>query len=284
MKKGIDVSTFQGYIDWQRVKNDGVKFAMLRGGYGRSGLDERFEQNYKNASAVKLPVGVYHYSYATTVEKAKQEARFCLSYLKGKKFQYPVAFDVEDKTQLSLSKKLLTDIVYTFCNEVEKKGYYVCIYSSKSFLTDRLDMNRLSRFDVWVAQWNSTCTYDGNYGMWQYSDCGKVSGINGNVDLDKAYKDYPSIIKTEGLNGYKKQTKPDSKPVIRQYKKGDAVNLKNAALYVSASAKNPSSYITGRYYIYDGEKINGRYRITNAKKNVGRLPLINFVTGWVELK
>lgn len=281
MKKGIDVSVFQGDIDWKKVKDSGVKFAMIRGGYGRSGLDEKFEKNFKNASAESIPVGVYHYSYATTAEKAKEEAKFCLSYLKGKKFDYPVAFDIEDKTQLTLSKKLLTDITLEFCEELEKNGYYVCIYSSKSFLTDKLDMKRLSRFDVWVAQWNSECTYKGSYGMWQYSDSGKVKGINGNVDLDKAYKDYPSIIKEAGLNGYKKTS---SKPAKKEYKKGDAVTLKKTPVYVSASAKNPTTHLTGKYYLYDGEKINGRYRITNAKKNVGRLPMINYVTGWIKLK
>jgi GH25 family lysozyme M1 (1,4-beta-N-acetylmuramidase) len=283
LKKGIDVSTFQGYINWQKVKNDGVKFAMLRGGYGRGGLDARFEQNYKNATSAGVPVGVYHYSYATTVERAREEAKFCLSYLKGKKLPYPVAYDVEDKTQMSLSKKQLTDIIYTFCDEVEKNGYFVCIYSSKSFLTDRLDMNRLKRFDIWVAQWNKVCTYKGSYGMWQYSNKGKVDGISGNVDLDKAYKDYPSIMKKYGLNGYGTEPDPDV-PVVKEYKKGDAVTLKKAPLYISASAKTPSNYLTGKYYIYDGVKINGRYRITNAKKNVGRLPMINYVTGWVELK
>ncbi len=281
MKKGIDVSTFQGLIDWEKVKDDGVKFAIIRGGYGRSEVDERFKENYKNARKAGVPIGVYHYSYATTVERAKQEAAFCLSYLKGKKFEYPVAFDIEDKTQTSLSKKLLTDITYAFCEEIEKHGYYVCIYSSKSFLTDKLDMKRLSRFDVWVAQWNSSCTYKGEYGLWQFSDNGKINGISGRVDLDRAYKDYPSIMKEYGLNGFKKQS---VKPTEKTYKKGEVVNLKNAALYVSSTANKPSARITGKYYIYDGEKVNGRYRITNSKKNVGKLPTVNYVTGWVDLK
>lgn len=193
--KGIDVSTFQGTIDWEKVKADGVKFAIIRGGYGRHGIDERFEQNYKNAKKAGVPVGVYHYSYATTVANAKEEAALVLSYLKGKQFEYPVVFDIEDETQRSLSKSLLTDITKAFCESVEKSGYYVCIYSSKAFLTSKLDMKKLSRYDVWVAQWNKTCTYKGDYGMWQYSDNGKVNGISGNVDLDNAYKDYPSIIK-----------------------------------------------------------------------------------------
>ena len=277
MKKGIDVSTFQGDIDWNKVKKGGTEFALIRGGYGRYEVDEKFELNYKNAKKADMPVGVYHYSYANTVEKAKQEAAFCLSYLKGKKLEYPVAFDIEDKSIYSLSRELLTDIAYAFCNEIEKNGYYVCIYSYKAFLQNKLDMKKLSRFDVWVAQWNDECTYNGKYGMWQYSDKGKVSGISGRVDLDKAYKDYPKIMKEYGLNGFKKQE--DS-----SYKKGDAVTLKKTPVYVSSTAKSPAGYLTGKYYIYDGEKINGRYRITNSKANAGRLPMINYVTGWIDKK
>ena len=293
MKKGIDVSTFQGYIDWQKVKNDGVKFAMLRGGYGRHSVDERFEQNYKNATAAGLPVGVYHYSYADTVEKAKQEAEFCLSYIKGKKLAYPVAFDIEDGSLTKLPKKTLTAITKTFCQTVEKAGFYVCIYTNPDWARNRLDMKKLSEFDVWIAQWNSVCTYKGNYGMWQYSDRGSIDGISGRVDLDKAYKDYPSIMKEYGLNGFKKTdkpvspvkpVKPDTGPVTKKYKKGDAVTLKNAPLYISATVKRASNHVTGKYYIYDGEKVNGRYRITNLKKNAGKLPTANYVTGWVELK
>jgi GH25 family lysozyme M1 (1,4-beta-N-acetylmuramidase) len=270
------VSVFQGDIDWKKVKANGTDFAIIRGGYGRYEVDEKFEQNYKNAKKAGMPVGVYHYSYANTVEKAKQEASFCIKYLKGKRLEYPVAFDIEDKSVYTLPKELLTDIAYAFCDEMEKHGYYVCIYSYKSFLTDKLDMKKLSRFDVWVAQWNDKCTYNGNYGMWQYSDKGKVSGISGRVDLDKAYRDYPKIIKNKGLNGFKNTE--------QSYEKGEAITLKNTPVYISATAKKASGFLTGKYYIYDGEEINNRLRITNSKNNVGRKPMINFVTGWIDKK
>ena len=276
MTKGIDVSTFQKEIDWKKVKSSGIKFAMIRGGFGRYEKDEWFEKNYKNATANGVNVGVYHYSYADTVEKAKQEADFCASYLKGKKLQYPVALDVEDSTLAVLSKSLLTDIVYTFCEAMEKKGFFVCIYSSKYWLTSKLDMKKLSRFDVWVAQWNDECTYTGSYGIWQYTDKGKVNGITGNVDMDYSYKNYPAIMKQYGLNGYKKETAPSV-----SYKKGDAVTLKKTPVYISATAKSPTVKLSGKYYIYDGVKINGRYRITNSKRNVGRLPISSYVTGWI---
>lgn len=213
--KGIDVSKYQGNIDWAKVKAAGVQFAMLRGGYGRydSQKDTKFEQNYKGAKAAGVPVGAYHYSYAKTVEQAKQEAQICLGWLKGKQFEYPIAFDIEDPSQHNLGKAALTAITNAFCETVEKAGYYVCIYASKHWLDTKLDMNALKRYDVWVAQWTSKCTYNGAYGIWQNNDIGKVNGINGRVDTDIAYKDYPQIIKAAGLNGYTKSaTKPTAAP------------------------------------------------------------------------
>jgi len=159
----------------------------------------------------------------------------------------------------------------------------VSIYSSKSWLVNKLDMKRLSRFDVWVAQWNSECTYKGSYGLWQYSNSGKIDGIDARVDLDNAYKDYPSIIKNAGLNGYGKDEKPhgDKQDNKKEYKKGDKITLKNAKIYSTAYSVKDSGRISGNYYIYDGERINGRYRITNSKRNVGRLPVSSYVTGWI---
>ncbi len=210
--KGIDVSKWNGVIDWAKVKAAGVQFAMLRGGFGKTATqkDAKFELNYKNAKAVGMPIGVYHYSYAKTVEDAKKEAQFCLSYLKGKQFEYPIAFDIEDKSQANLGKDALTAITKAFCEELEKAGYYVCIYASKYWLDSKLDMAALSKYDVWVAQWANKCTYSGAYGLWQYSDKGRVNGINGNVDMDEAYKDYPHIMRVNGLNGYAKTAQQDA--------------------------------------------------------------------------
>lgn len=212
--KGIDVSKWNGVIDWAKVKAAGVQFAMLRGGYGKTATqkDPKFEQNYKNAKAAGIPVGVYHYSYAKTVDDAVREANFCISYLKGKQFEYPVAFDIEDNTQANLGKATLTAITKAFCEELEKAGYYAIIYASKYWLDSKLDMVALKDYDVWVAQWGGKCTYGRPYGMWQYSDKGTIPGINGRVDLNEAYKDYPHIMKANGLNGYGKTSKPQEAP------------------------------------------------------------------------
>ena len=194
--KGIDVSKHQGTIDWAKVKAAGVQFAMLRAGYGRydNQKDEQFEANYKGATAAGIPVGAYHYSYATTAEQAKQEAEVFLGWIKGKNLTYPVAFDIEDKKQANLGVSLISDIIRTFCETVEAAGYYVVVYANKDWLTNRIDADCKSRYDIWLAQWTSEPTYTGSFGLWQYSSKGSVDGIEGRVDMNIAYKDYPAII------------------------------------------------------------------------------------------
>lgn len=298
MKKGIDVSKWQGAIDWKTVKASGIEFAMLRAcvtSKGKTSVDTFFETNYKNAKAVGMPIGAYIYSQATSVADAEKEADFLIKTLKGKQFEYPIAFDVEDEKQSKLTREEITAITAAFCDCVEKAGYYVCIYSMKFWLTSKLLMDKLTRFDVWVAQWNKECTYKGNYGMWQYSDSGKVAGLDGNVDLDYAYKDYPFIIKNAHLNGYSKAAakpaeKPENKPATKpkekankKYEKGSRIVLLNKPIFSSAYTKVATGTKTGIFYLYDGEKINGRYRITVKKNMCGKKPTYQYVTGWIEL-
>lgn len=199
--KGIDVSKHNGTIDWAKVKAAGVQFAMLRAGYGRydNQKDEQFEANYKGATAAGIPVGAYHYSYATTAEQAKQEAEVFLGWIKGKNLTYPVAFDIEDKKQANLGVSVISDIIRAFCETVEAAGYYVVVYANKDWLTNRIDADCKSRYDIWLAQWTSKPTYTGSYGMWQYTSDGAVDGIAGRVDMNIAYKDYPSVI--AGMDG-----------------------------------------------------------------------------------
>ena len=199
--KGIDVSKHNGTIDWNKVKAAGVQFAMLRAGYGRydNQKDERFEANYAGATAAGIPVGAYHYSYATNAEQAKQEAEVFLGWIKGKTLTYPVAFDIEDAKQANLGVSVISDIIRAFCETVEAAGYYVVVYANKDWLTNRIDADCKSRYDIWLAQWTSQPTYTGSYGMWQYTSDGAVDGIAGRVDMNIAYKDYPSII--AGMGG-----------------------------------------------------------------------------------
>lgn len=205
--KGIDVSRYQGEVDFAKVKASGIGFVMLRAGYGWENpgvqTDPMFRRNYQKAVQAGLPCGAYHYSYATSTREAELEAEFFLKIISGCKFEYPVAFDLEDKSQLYLGKDTLTDIVIAFCGKMEEAGYYVCLYTNLDWIKNRLDMERLKQYDLWFARYNDKPGYDG-IGMWQYSSTGRVNGIDTAVDLDFAYRDYPEIIKLRGLNGCSK--------------------------------------------------------------------------------
>ena len=136
------------------------------------------------------------------MDGAKKEAAACLETIRGKSFEYPVAFDIEDPSQRDLGKDVITDIAVAFLEEIEKAGYFATLYSSLDWLRNRLDYDRIKRFDIWLAQWRDAgATYEHPYGMWQYTSSGSVDGIAGRVDRDIAYKDYVAIIREAGLNG-----------------------------------------------------------------------------------
>lgn len=188
--RGIDVSKYQGNIDFNKVKNN-IDFAIIRIGYGmyESQKDPKFESNYEGFKNAGTPIGVYHYSYALNVEEAKKEADCVIKWLNGRNLNLPVYFDIEDKSQINLGKKALTDMCEAFCTKIETSGYWAGIYANKYFYTTYLDYQKLQdKFTIWVAQWSNTNTYPGKYDMWQYTSAGKVPGINGNVDMDKLYR------------------------------------------------------------------------------------------------
>lgn len=204
-KYGIDVSEHQGSVNWSQVSAD---FCMIRAGYGKtvSQKDKCFEANYKGCKANNIPCGAYWYSYAVSPAEAKLEASACLEAIKGKQLEYPVFFDIEEQRQLVLGKDACSEIARTFLEAVEKAGYFVGIYSSKDFLESYISEDIRTRYTVWVAQYGVSSTdYSGSFGMWQKSGSGTAAGISVNVDLDECYIDYPSIIKSKGLNGYDKK-------------------------------------------------------------------------------
>lgn len=212
--KGIDVSVHNGDIDWGKVKTDGIDFAILRAGYGKlaSQKDQKFEQNYKNAKAVNLPVGAYWYSYAMNENEARQEADVFLSVIKGKQFEMPVYFDLEEKKQFDLGKEKVSAIMRAFLEKVESAGYFTGLYGSASPLFTHTADDIKSHYTIWLAHWVDRTNYSGAYAVWQYSEKGKVDGISGNVDLDICYKDFPIIIKGKGLNGWGKAANPTPVP------------------------------------------------------------------------
>ncbi len=212
--KGIDVSVHNGDIDWGKVKAAGIDFAILRAGYGKLAKqkDAKFEDNYKGAKDAGIPVGAYWYSYAATPEEAKQEAEVCVSILKGKQFEFPIFFDQEEKTTLDTGKANCSAMIRAFCDVLEANGYWVGLYTSRSCLSTHIEDDIKTRYALWAAEWSDKLRYDGPVGIWQHSEKGKVDGISGNVDLDIGYKDYPTMVKAKGLNGYGKAPDPTPAP------------------------------------------------------------------------
>lgn len=208
MKNGIDVSRWQGAIDWCKVKASGkVDFAILKIGGSDGGLyrDSSFERNYMGCKAHNIPCGCYFFMGCdcNSAERGERLAKEILNMLRGHEFEYPVYLDVENTN--IVEKDGVTDAAYTICDIIEKAGYYVGIYGSDiSTFKDRLNKDDLTRFDKWVARYplSAEPTVIRSCGMRQHSSTGSVDGIKGNVDLDVAYYDFPAIIKNKHLNGY----------------------------------------------------------------------------------
>lgn len=189
-KKGIDVSHHQGTIDWQKVKNDGIDFAIIRCGYGgnyTSYDDRQWLRNVSECERLGIPYGVYLYSYSENTEDAKSEAAHVLRLLEGHNPAYGVYYDLEDEnTTGTVSNTTIGTIAKTFCDQVSASGYKVGIYASKYWWQYKLTSSvfKNEKWSKWVAQYNTSCTYEGTYDMWQCTSEGSVSGINGFVDLN----------------------------------------------------------------------------------------------------
>lgn len=206
----MDVSRWQGTIDWEKVKASGkVDGVMLRamgnsstGAPSKPYLDPTFERNYAECTRLGIPVGVYGYFKAVNRAEADKELALLKKALAGKVLSLPVAVDVEDVVQVSLNKEALTDVVAYTLGQVEKLGFYAILYTYLTFAETRLYMGgaALKPYDVWLAAYRKEKPKtDYTYGMWQYTSTGSVPGVNGNVDLSYAYKDYASIIQKKGL-------------------------------------------------------------------------------------
>lgn len=169
----------------------------------------------------RVPLGAYWYSCANTPLEGIAEAKELLRLVKGKSFLYPLVMDVEDQHhQAPTSKQVLTDTVIAFCQTIEKAGYYAMIYSSTWWLHNELDLARLAPYDIWAAQW-SVSEPAIRHGVWQYTSDGKVNGYTGRLDCNYAYKDYPKIIRENGLNrlGEKKPVKVEKKKSVEELAK-----------------------------------------------------------------
>lgn len=191
LARGIDVSRWQGEINWSQVAADDVSFVML-GTRSKGAVDPYFHRNIQQASAAGVKVGVYIYSLAVTVEMAEAEADFVLDLIHDYPVSYPVAFDMEDSTQGNLSKEELAAIANAFCKKISDSGYYPIVYANENWLKNKLDMS-LMDYPVWVARYSARPSYQ-NPVMWQATSTGSVKGINGNVDIDFQFKDFSGQI------------------------------------------------------------------------------------------
>ncbi|MGN1480692.1 glycoside hydrolase family 25 protein [Porcipelethomonas sp.] len=197
---GVDVSVHQDNIDWNKVKESGIDFAMVRLGYrgygtGEAHLDENYAENIQGARDAGIDAGVYFFSQAVTAGEAVEEANLVIESLEGLDINYPVVYDWEiiyDDTARTddVSVDVLTDCCVAFCETIKNAGYTPMIYQNKRTTIFKLDLNRLTDYDFWLAEYNSEPTYYYDFDMWQYTSTGQVPGIEGDVDLNISFKDY----------------------------------------------------------------------------------------------
>ena len=287
--KGIDVSYHNGTIDWKRVKQSEVEYAIIRCGYGTNDKnqdDKKWEENVKGCIDNNIPYGVYLYSYADTVEKASSEADHAIRLLQGKKFKYPVYYDLEEnKVRNKVNKQTIADIAQTFCDKLSAKGYTVGIYANKDWFTNYLTDSRFNNWTKWVAQYNTVCNYQGKYDMWQCSSTGSVPGISGKVDLNYSYSPFENSNGGGNTNNGGTTTKYS-----------DGLNEIEGELYYFKNNRIDTSY-TGLaqygnewYYIENG-KVNWNYTglaqrgiewfyIENGKLNWNHSGIVEYNNQW----
>ncbi len=195
---GIDVSTFQHEIDWEKVKKDGVQFTMIRVGYsstdsGAIHIDDRYSENIRGARRAGIDTGVYFFSQAATTEEAVKEAKFVIRHIRGRGITYPVAFDMEhtENDRISgLTNLERTEIADAFCTIIKQHGYQPVVYGNPTWLMGEVELPYLSQYPIWLAHYTDRTSFPLKYVMWQYTDSGTVDGIKGKVDKDIYIKKY----------------------------------------------------------------------------------------------
>ena len=272
--KGIDVSRYQGKIDFEAVKRSGIDFVIIRAGFGRvsTQIDPMFEQNYNAAKSAGLHVGAYWFSYADSPETAEIEASVFIQAIKGKQFDFPVYYDLENEPSsnyypLKRGSEFCSSLVKAFCNKLEDAGYWAGLYMSRSPLESVISKEVASRYAVWVAEYAKQTSYKGQYGIWQYSSTGIVPGINGNVDMDIANIDYPTQIRQAGLNGFTAEKKAEiakpkatatpkkTEPVTYTVVKGDTLTAIAKKYKTTVAALTKKNNIKDANKIYVGQKL-----------------------------
>lgn len=202
----LDVSRWQGSINWDKVKASGlvsgVMIRVLGSKGGKPYLDPYFARNYAECARLGLPVGGYYYTCAVTQRQTEEELAALKTALRGKTFQLPLAIDVEDPRLRSLAPAKLSALVAEAAAQLEAWGLYAMVYTYTNFADTALDMAALAAYDLWIADYRGTRPTR-RHGMWQYTSSGKIPGVSGPVDLSHAYKDYAGIIQRKGLGKVK---------------------------------------------------------------------------------
>ena len=198
---GVDVSAWKKKIDWDKAKA-AVDFVIVRLGFGKNNPDKQAQRNISELNRLGIPYGVYWFSYAYTVEMARNEAKYAVQRLKeyGAKLSYPVYFDYEydsdryaNENGVKVGKAMLCEMATAFCEEVKAAGYYPGIYANPDYIKSHYGEDIFKKYDLWLAQYASKANREAN--IWQYSSSGKVAGISGGVDMNRCYFDYPVVIR-----------------------------------------------------------------------------------------
>ena len=281
--QGIDVSKYQGAINWAAVAQSGVSYTFIKVGSTKSGVDPYFAANVAGAQAVGIRTGVYIYSYATTVEAAIQEANLVLQWIEPYNINFPVAFDFEDGIQKGLDANTCTAMANAFCSVIAQAGYTPMLYTYTNFYKSHF--TSALAYDKWIAQYSDHNDIAG-WAIWQYSSSGAVAGINGRVDMNVAQKDYTAFIPAVGLldlgagnvyffNNYRKQFGWVDVAGIK-YHTDEATGIVTTGWYVDPLG-------TGTYYFTPGTA-NAAVGLTTIDKGIYYFnEAAQLQTGWLEL-
>lgn len=252
--KGIDVSETQGNIDWENVGLDKIRFAMIRATYGSSGLDVQFFNNMDKILKTNIYAGAYHELEAGSIGEAVREANYFLNVVKPYGLSYPLAVSFENELAVEMGKEFFTSILGAFIDVIKENNYYPLLYISLEVLKS-VDSEFLGSVDIWLRDFVSDApikpNYDKDVGVWQYTDMGVVFGIDGNVNFDISYCDYPKIIKERGLNN---SNLSENGAILMN---GNANNLLNNNTNENINLKNQTSETTGSdfYTVKKGETL-----------------------------
>ena len=249
---GVDLSEFNGSIDWERLSKH-IDFAILRIGWvgnkNNSTLDENFEEYYRSARSAGVKIGAYVYIYSNSEKTAREGAEWAVERLKGKTLDLPVYCDMEDKSIANLGRTKLTAIVNAFNSVIEKHGYWAGVYANRNWYDNYLDKDLRKRYTSWIADYSSgTDKYKGEYDMWQNSSTGKVDGISGNVDTDYLYRNLFKAVSADD--------KEPEKPIDERYPK--PVQWQNGSTKETVHKRSDLREKIGTIYAYSDALCYGK--------------------------